>query len=241
MNTTSKHTRYRSLDVLRGFAILLMFIFHFSYDLDYFGFVDINFIEEAFWKYFRVVIVTLFLLVMGISLYIATHNGINRKSFLRRLLLLIFYAALVSVGSWTMFPDTWIWFGILHFIALASVLGLLFIKLGVTNLLIGTAIVLVGSFYTNPVFDNSYMQWLGMMTDRPFTEDYVPLFPWFGIVVIGIYLGQFLLQRPDSFLYFSMSNPVANYMALAGRYSIHIYMLHQPVFIGLLWLVVNLT
>ena len=240
MHKAAPRIRYPSLDVLRGFAILLMFVFHFSFDLNYFGFVSINFLEDPFWKNFRVVIVTLFLLVMGISLYLATYKGINRKSYTRRMVLLIVYAALVSIGSWSMFPDTWIWFGILHFIALASVIGLLFIKLGIINLFAGIAIVLLGSFYSSTIFDQAHLQWLGMMTYRPFTEDYVPLFPWFGIVLIGIYLGQYLLNQPGSFLHHKITNPVANYMAFAGRHSLHIYMLHQPVFIGLLWLVVNL-
>ena len=173
MTDATSRQRYQSLDLLRGFAILLMFIFHFSYDLNYFGVVTIYFREGIFWPNFRSVIVSLFLLVMGISLYIANRDGIRKKSFYRRLGLLVLYAALVSIGSWIMFPDTWIKFGILHFIAVASVLGLLFVRLGVVNLVIGIVLVLLGSLYTHELFNNTYVHWLGMMTYTPYTEDYV--------------------------------------------------------------------
>lgn len=239
MSTSAIRPRYQSLDLLRGFAILLMFIFHFSYDLNYFGVVTIYFLEGWFWPNFRNTIVTLFLLVVGISLYLASHQGIRKQSYFRRLGLLILYAVLVTIGSWYMFPESYIWFGILHFIAVASVMGLLFVRLGILNLLIGTIIVLVGSFYTNTLFDSPSLQWLGMMTYTPYTEDYVPMLPWFGVVLIGIYLGQDLSQSSPSFMQAQWQNPVANSMAFAGRHSLHIYMLHQPVLIGLLWLVLG--
>ena len=229
--------RYQSLDLLRGLAILLMFVFHFSYDLNYFGVVTIYFLEGWFWPNFRIVIVSLFLLVMGISLYLSAHKGIRSKSYLRRLTLLIVYAALVSVGSWYMFPQTYIWFGILHFIAVASVLGLLFVRLGILNLLIGCMLLLLGVFYNHSLFDSPLLQWLGMMSYQPRTEDYVPLVPWFGIVLIGIYLGKYMLNKPGSMLFSQWQNPVVDSVCFAGRHSLHIYMLHQPVFIGLLWLV----
>jgi uncharacterized membrane protein len=239
MSTTAVRQRYPSIDLLRGFAILLMFIFHFSYDLNYFGVVSIRFLEGWFWPNFRNLIVTLFLLTMGISLYLATGNGLCKKSYFRRLGLLILYATLVTVGSRMMFPQSYIWFGILHFIALASVLGLLFVRLGIFNLVFGATLVLLGGFYSNSLFDSPSLQWLGMMTYLPYTEDYVPLLPWFGVVLIGIYLGKTLYLNPSPLLQGRWHNPVVNSMCFAGRHSLHIYMLHQPIFIALLWLLLG--
>lgn len=85
------NNHYQILDVTRGFAILLMFIYHFSFDLDYYDFIQQNFNHDAFWINFRLVIVTLFLTVMGISLYLASYRGLRKKRFQQRLLLLIFY------------------------------------------------------------------------------------------------------------------------------------------------------
>ena len=235
--------RFPIVDMLRGFAIVLMFIFHFSFDLDYFGVVQIHFLEDPFWINFRRLIVGLFLLIVGISLALATRNGIRWRSWSRRMLLLLLYAGLVSLGSWYMFPQTFIYFGILHFIAVASILGLLFARLYWINLILGTLIIVVDINYSNAMFNELPLQWIGLMTYLPHTEDYVPLFPWFGVVLIGMFVGKTLFARGTvpAWLSWQGDNAVARLLAFAGRHSIHIYMLHQPIFIGLLsaffWLI----
>lgn len=227
--------RYPVIDMLRGVAILLMFVFHFSFDLNYFGVVSIHFLEDPFWLNFRRLIVSLFLILVGISLHLATRDGIRWSSWSRRMTLLLVYAGLVTAGSRMMFPETFIYFGILHFIALASALGLLFTRLYWTNLLLGVSIILLDINYSNTLFNAPHLQWLGLMTYLPATEDYVPLLPWFGVVLIGMFLGQTLFDdRPMAWLSWNSRQPVARWLAFGGRHSIHIYMLHQPVFIGLL-------
>jgi uncharacterized membrane protein len=221
--------------MLRGFAIVLMFVFHFSFDLDYFGVVNIQFLEDVFWLNFRLFIVSLFLLLVGISLHLATRGGICWRSWSRRMALLLVYAGLVSLGSWMMFPETFIYFGILHFIALASILGLLFTRFYWLNLLLGTFIILLDINYSNTLFNAPYLQWFGLMTRIPATEDYVPLLPWFGVVLIGVFIGKTLFDdKPMAWLCWNSQHPVARGLAFGGRHSLNIYMLHQPVFIGLL-------
>ena len=227
--------RYAVIDIMRGFAIVLMFIFHFSFDLNYFGAITIQFLEDPFWMNFRRFIVSLFLLLVGISLHLSTQKGIRWKSWSRRMLLLLVYAGLVSLGSWMMFPETYIYFGILHFIALASVLGLLFTRFYWLNLLLGVFIILLDLSYSSPLFTTPYLQWIGLMPYLPASEDYVPLLPWFGVVLIGIFIGKMLFDNQAmSWLNFSVKHPMLRALAFGGRHSIHIYILHQPVFIGLL-------
>ena len=249
MKNSNKKNHFEILDVSRGFAILLMFIYHFSYDLDYYGFIQQNFASGDFWINFRLIIVTLFLTIMGVSLYLASYHGLRKKRFLQRLLLLIFYSLLVSISSWVMFPKAFIFFGILHFITVASVLGLVFVRLsainpgkhnlGILNLFLGLSFILIGMFFEHPAFDQAYLKWFGLMTTLPITVDYVPLLPWFGVVLIGIYMGQILSQRPtESFLPRWQSNhPFSKSLAFAGRHSLHIYMLHQPLFLGILYII----
>ena len=236
-NNKKKH--FDILDVTRGFSILLMFIYHFSYDLNYYGYVNIDFAIDDFWLNFRTCIVTLFLTIMGISLYLASYRGLHIKHFQQRLMLLIFYSLLVSISSWVMFPTAMIFFGILHFITVASVLGLLFVRLKSLNLLLGISFILIGQFIELPIFNNAYLQWFGLMTTLPIAVDYVPLLPWFGVVLIGMYLGQCLSQQSaESFFHRWKSNhPVSKVLALGGRHSLHIYMLHQPLFLGILYII----
>jgi len=230
--------------MLRGFAIVLMFIFHFSFDLNYFGVISIQFLEDPFWLNFRRLIVTLFLLLVGISLHLSTRKGIRWRAWLKRMALLLVYAGLVSLGSWMMFPETYIYFGILHFIALASVLGLLFTGFYWINLLLGIFIITLDASYSDTLFNAPHLQWIGLMPQLPATEDYVPLLPWFGVVLLGMFIGKTLFgKRPMPWLTQGSQNMIFRTLSLGGRHSIHIYMLHQPIFIGLLstffWLKAN--
>ena len=161
--------RYPVIDMLRGFAIVLMFVFHFSFDLNYFGVVSIQFLEETFWLNFRRFIVSLFLLLVGISLHLATRKGIRWRPWSRRMALLLVYAGLVSLGSWMMFPETFIYFGILHFIALASILGLLFNRFYWVNLLLGISLILLDINYSNTLFNTPHLQWFALTTYLPAT------------------------------------------------------------------------
>jgi len=234
--------RYPVIDMLRGIAILMMFVFHFSFDLKYFGMLDVDFTTHPFWLNFRRLIVSFFLLLVGISLYLATRNGLNARRYLKRLGLLITYAGLVTIGSYLMFPNSFIYFGILHFIAVASVLGLLFTRFYTLNLVLGTGLILLDIFYSDVMFNSMALNWIGLMTHLPFTEDYVPLIPWFGVVLIGMFTGRMLFgdnQPPAWMSWQGKQNQVAKLLAFAGRHSLNIYILHQPVLIGVLWIILG--
>src|SRR5258706_16109028 len=103
-------------------------------------------------------------------------------------------AIMVSAGSYFMFPASWIYFGVLHFIAVAGIMGLAFVRLRLANLLIGAALIAVGALFAAPLFDQPWLNWVGLMPRKPVTEDYVPLLPWLGVVLIGLFVGQQLLQ-----------------------------------------------
>lgn len=227
-------TRLQSVDALRGLALALMIGYHFCYDLTYFGFARFDFFNDPFWLHSRTLILSLFLLVAGISLTLATHDGVRLRPYLKRLSLIIGCAALISVTSYLMFGPRWIFFGVLHCIAVASVLGLAFVRRPRTALLGGSALIALDRIFAHPLFDQPALQWLGLMTHKPPTEDYVPLIPWFGVVLAGISLGHVLrLQRLPPRLG-SEAVPV-RLLASAGRHSLVVYMLHQPLLLSLLW------
>ena len=116
------------LDALRGFAIVLMIVFHFCYDLRYFGWVDWNVPNGDKWWQFRYVIITIFSFTIGVSLSLAHGAQFKRQAFLKRFIQLIAGAFVVTVMSLFLFPNSWIYFGILHFIAAGSVISAPFIK-----------------------------------------------------------------------------------------------------------------
>lgn len=240
MNVSDSATaRLVVIDALRGVAILLMVIFHFCFDLSYFGLADFNFYQDLFWLHARTFILSMFLLLVGVSLVLASGRKLDTRRYLRRLAMLIASAALITFSTWWMFGDRFVFFGVLHFIALASVLGLLFVHARWMNLVLGIAIILLANHYQFSWFDTPGWRWIGMMTHKPQTEDYVPLLPWFGVVLLGMYLGPYLARLARQFQGAGGSGVVCS-LAFSGRHSLIIYLLHQPVLMGVLSLYVKL-
>ena len=249
---TAQPSRYPIVDVARGGAIALMFVYHFMFDLGYFNIVTIDFNNDPVWLGIRTLIVGLFLGLMGVSLHLATVNGLNQRAFRRRLLQVGACAAAVSLASYIMFPRSMIFFGILHFITMASVLGLFFYRWFWTNLALGTGLIILGLVFQHAWFDQPGWQWIGLMTHKPITEDYVPLIPWFGVVLLGLFVGKWIFSRsltsvtPETldktasqFTQWQGKTPFSRVLAFGGRHSLPIYMLHQPVFLAVLYLILG--
>jgi uncharacterized membrane protein len=230
-NSTSISTpRALVLDAWRGGASILMIIYHFCYDLNYFKMVAFDFSHQPVWLSFRAVIVTLFVGIVGISLHLATANGLKFHAFIKRLMILLCCAILISIISAVLFKTRFIFFGILHFIALASVLGLLFIRWFWFNLLGGLSLLVIGIKMQHPWFNHPILQWVGLMTYKPPTEDYVPLLPWFGIILLGLFVGKILHQQ--GYWYRQVSSSWVPRLAVIGQHSLLIYLVHQPLLMG---------
>lgn len=224
-------------DLFRGIAIVAMIGYHFAFDLNFFGVFEADFYTDERLLAIRNTIVTMFLLLVGISLTLAFRNGIHWPRYLKRLLLLALSALAVSVGSALVFPHSWIFFGVLHFILAASILALAFRHAYRANLLFGIAAIAFGLSVAHPAFDAASLNWIGLTTAKPVTEDYVPLLPWFGVVLIGMFLGKLGLRRIDFSLLAERQPTSTPGRALVwlGRHSLVVYIVHQPILLSLLW------
>ena len=239
-STAASSSRLQVVDLLRGVAIGLMVLYHFSFDLNYFHVLSIDFNHDAFWLGLRAVIVSLFLGLVGMSLHLAAMRARFGQAFLRRLGLVTVCAMLVTLASAVMFPRSVIFFGVLHFIAVATLLGRPMVRFYRANLVIGLALLIVGLSVQHPVFDHPAMQWIGMMTHKPVTEDYVPLLPWFGVVLIGMFIGRTLcLPGLAPVREWRSGRSPVRALAFLGRHSLLVYMLHQPLLFAVLYLVLR--
>lgn len=225
--------RYLLPDIFRGSAVVLMIAYHFCYDLTYFRLAFFDFQHHFFWLSARAFIVTLFVFTSGMSFYLAYHDKIRRRHFVRRLGLITACALLVTAGSYWLFPQRYIFFGILHFIVAGSIVALFFLRFKQLNLIIGALCVAAGISTGHSFFNHSALQWLGLMTNKPPTEDYVPMLPWFGVMLWGLYAGAFLKQR--AWFRASLPIPAKTLLEWFGRHSLLVYMLHQPLLLGLLF------
>lgn len=230
--------RLRLIDALRGVAIVLMVAFHFCFDMAYLGLATFDFYHDAFWLNARTFILGSFLLLVGVSLILANEKGVKPGRVLKRLGIIAGAALLVSLSTWVMFGERMVFFGVLHCIAAASVIGLLFLRAGWLNLLFGVAFIGLAVSYQSPWFDVPGRRWIGLMTHKPLTEDYVPLLPWFGVVLVGMAFGP-ALRRLAGVLQQALDIGPVNMLAYAGRHSLIIYLLHQPLLLGMLSLYVR--
>ena len=147
-------------------------------------------------------------------------------------------AIAISVATRIATPDGFIFFGILHEIALASLLGLAFLRLPALLTLLVAALVIATPVYLRfEAFDHPWLWWIGLSAINPRSNDYVPLFPWFVAVLAGIAVTKLaaasgLLARLAELTPGRWANP----LVFIGRHSLAFYLIHQPLLIGCVWL-----
>lgn len=211
-------SRYPTLDAIRGFAVLLMIIFHFSFDLKIFGYAQIDFQNNTFWWTFPRVIVFLFLIAVGQALELTSKNGIQTNKVLRRFFKLALLAGLITVFTYYAFPGRWIYFGTLHCIATCSLLALPFVGRPWLALTFALAILL-------PLLSGFQWPWWRM---EHASMDYIPALPWLGVVL----LGQFSYHHNIHALNIPKF-PGRGLLLYFGQHSLFIYLIHQPLLFGL--------
>jgi uncharacterized membrane protein len=227
--------RFDRLDALRGVAIVWMAVFHFCFDLNYFGLLTPkqNFYADPFWTQQRSAIVSLFLFTAGMAQAAALDAGQAWPRFWRRWAQIAGCAVLVSAGSALMFPRSWISFGILHGIALMLIGARVAAPLRAWLWPLGLVLIVLPQWLSHPAFDTRWTNWVGLVTRKPVTEDFAPLLPWLGVMLWGLAAGQWLLAHRRSALAGSVPRAVVP-LALLGRWSLSFYMAHQPLLIGAL-------
>lgn len=228
----SPRVRVDGLDALRGVAIVAMVVYHFCFDLRYFGVMRADFEHDIRWLTARTLILSSFLLIAGISMVLARRNPAADARWWRHVAIVAGAALLVSLASWLAFPRSYIWFGVLHAIAVSLLIARPVVDRPTLALVIGVLVVIAGITWTHPMFDNRALGVVGFMTHKPTTEDYVPLFPWTGVLLIGVAAGHALARRQFAWLAPLGRAPAT--LRWMGRHSLIIYLVHQPLMLALL-------
>nr|WP_274706920.1 DUF1624 domain-containing protein [Allorhizobium sonneratiae] len=231
-----KLPRIGILDSLRGLALLAMASYHFTWDLSFFGYIDPDTAISGPWRIYARCIASSFLFLVGFSLVLAHRKGVNRPAFGKRLAQIVLAALAVSVATYFVMGKGWIFFGILHAIALFSLLALPFLRLPLALTAIVAIVSLVLPFHvSSSFFDTPALWWVGLSQTLPVSDDYVPLFPWFAPVLTGIIVARLCLR------YHLMEKLAGlrqgpSLLRMAGRHSLVFYLAHQPLLIGTVYL-----
>lgn len=237
---TRRLPRIPLIDQLRGVALIAMAIYHFTWDLGFFGYIAPETATTGGWRIFARVIAGSFLFLVGFSLVLGHQKGFHLRPFLIRLAKIGGAALVITVATWFAFRETFIFFGILHAIAAASIVGLLFLRLPVIVTLLAAAAAVAAPLYLRaPLFDHPALWWVGLSVDIPRSNDYVPLLPWLAPVLLGIASSKLFVAStlPERLAGFGNRTKVRwkTLLEAAGRHSLAIYLIHQPLLIALVY------
>ena len=222
--------RIFSIDFMRGFTVILMILFNYSVTFTYFHILNFSY-NFLYWIAFPRLIAGIFIFISGAAAYAACRNSkenFGKKYFARGSKLLIF-ALLVTLFTYIFVPQGTIIFGILHFFAATSFFIPFFVRCKRLNLILGLSVVLFGFYLQFQNFGFSNLFWL--FPQNLFTFDYFPLFPWLGILLLGIFFGRKVVEKTAKF---KMDGLFANFFAFLGRNSLAIYLIHQPILVLIL-------
>ncbi len=238
-STTAKPARVPLVDLLRGLSLWAMAGFHFTWDLAHFGWIDPQIVASSYFHWLGDVIAVSFLLLVGYSLVLARQTKgmlwVSEK-FWRRWAQVAAAAGVVSVVSYWLFPRTPIFFGILHAIALSSLIAAPLVDVSpVWPLLLGALALIAPHFLSTRFFDAKIFWWTGLSTFEPPSNDYRPLLPWLAFVLFGVVLGLWRrkLPPPASGKSGGGGGPIPRALTFCGRHSLPFYLIHQPILFGL--------
>jgi len=244
-----KKLRFWEIDTLRGIAIVMMIVYHIIFDLYFFDVLDIS-LSMPLLQIFQRPIGIIFLLLVGISLTLS-YSKVKKyldekqifKKFLERGLKIIALGLLITLVTLIFLQEGFVIFGVLHCIGISIILSYKFLNYRFTNLVIGSILIAIGILLRTMSFDFNYLVWLGFIPKEFYTIDYFPLLPWFGVVLLGIFIGNTLypnykrIFRLDDM---SKYKPI-KFLSYLGKHSLIIYFAHQVIIIGLILLLKNLV
>ena len=233
-------SRFREIDATRGIAILMMVLFHTVFDLNFFMILPVN-VSTGFWRWFAMATASLFLLVVGISLVVSRARSAANlsgfalaKKFLFRGAGIFALGLLVTLATWLYLHEGFILFGILHLIGVSVILSVLFFRFGKYNILLGMLFI-AGGFFIGTLQGPVWLLPLGIYPSSFTSVDYTPLIPWFGAVLVGLGVGEFLYSGGvRQFTVPHLPDRIVRSLSFLGRYSLVIYLVHQPIIILLL-------
>jgi uncharacterized membrane protein len=222
----------------RSAALLAMIVFHFVTDLEMFGIIEAGTTLQGGWYVMARLIAGSFLFLVGVSLVLAHARGVRWRPFWRQVIAIAGAALVISAVTYAAMPGQFIYFGILHAIVVAKIMGLLVVTRPAW-LAAPAALIVLGiwaRFGLSLPLD-PWLGWTGLSARPRPALDLIPVFPWLAPMFLGIVFAKLVDLRslPPPRI------PFARALAWPGQHSLAVYLLHQPILIGLLWLALQLA
>ena len=214
--------RIDELDSLKAMALVMMLISNLVTDLNYFGIMDV--VKGDQWWWLARATAFLFVSISGFSYFLAHQKEYDFDKTLNRTKRLIFWAFVITIITYTFEPSVYVRFGVLHLLALASIVAFPVARKPVYAFGIGIFFLLL------PLSSNLNLVWFGLRETGFFAIDYFPLNPWLGIFFISLAISSQVYPDSKPLLEFKWPERWLWF----GRNTLIIYVVHQPILIGLL-------
>jgi uncharacterized membrane protein len=238
------HNRLWEIDFLRGIAVIIMIFFHFLYDLNHLSITQYH-LYTGFFAYIAYGTASIFILLTGVSLTISYNKIKNHLSsieikikYVKRGSKIFLLGLVISLITYWYIPERFVIFGVLHCIGSSIILSPPFIRLKLLNVFLGFSIIILGIYLHMFTFNFPWLLPFGFVPQIFYTVDYFPLLPWFGVVLLGISVGNLLYK--DGKRTFKLKNEshhiLVRKMCFLGRNSLLLYFIHQPILFALIYL-----
>lgn len=236
------------LDELRGFAVFCMVFYHAFFTMAFLFNIKAGYELIYFFSPAEPFFAAMFIFISGICSQLSRSN-------LRRGLKLLGIALVITLATYLAVPNEIIVFGILHFLSVSMILfALAKPLLDKVNLYVGLSLCVLLFVATFPLpisgcigfnpniclhiprewYEFNFLFPLGIASKTFRSSDYFPLIPWMFVFLGGTFAGRSASGgRFPEFTYKSR----LPFFSFLGRYALIIYILHQPVIYGILWLV----
>ncbi len=231
--------RFWEIDFVRGLAILGMVIYHLFFDLRLFYNSDIPVDTSPLLLLARLTAIT-FIFLVGVSASFQFHSLIKHSVstrkiiiiFITRALVIFFWALIITVVTYLLFPTEFVFFGVLHLIGLSLIILIPFLFINNKFLLFISGLIFIVTGLLIAGFNTSShdLIWLGLRPRQFVSLDYFPLLPWFGLVLLGLLFGKVYPAWRQTHLKKTSRN-IFPLITLAGRHSLSLYLLHQPILV----------
>jgi uncharacterized membrane protein len=224
MGNMKKNSRIAEIDALRGLAVIAMVFYHLIYDL--FEFYKYPLAMDHPMMRIASFAAPLFFILAGVS------SQFSRNPW-KQILKLTLAALLITIVTYLQNPTFFVKFGTLHFLACSMILLVPLKKTPNYTIIIAMLFVIgLGSLIVHQSTSFSWLFPFGLNQPSFRSSDYYPLIPYFVYPLLGVLLARFFYPDKKSLLP-SLHLPLLQWM---GRYSLWIYLLHQPILLFVLYL-----
>jgi uncharacterized membrane protein len=217
--------RYSIIDNLRGIAFILMVIQHIFYFKDVSNDYTTSYSSNIFVDYSGIIARTLFIFLAGLSLSLIDRSKVEKK--IKRIGEIAIHALIISLVTYIYYPKYFVRFGILHFMALASLIVTLLLPILDSIKIRYKLLLLISLVFIKPPLINSFIDTITGAQIHNNMMDWFPLHPWIILFLFGFIIGE----DKSSLEHLNNININSDLLRSIGQNTLNLYTIHVIILI----------